>query len=557
MSGALAADAIYVDSTEIITRINNLGLRLDIDNNGSIDALTDGLLILRFLFGLSGEALITGVVAPNATRNTIDQIESYISTLTNLNVEPPVFTSPSSFSVEENQTLIGAVTVTDVDSDESLITFSISGANLSISSDGILSFNRAPDYESQSQYTATITASDGLNTSSQEIIINILNVIEPPYFVSPTNFSVEENQDRVGVIQAWDVETSSSITSFSVSGDEFLFDEQSVLRFAQLPDYEDKSLYYGTLTAIAPDNRPGATQDITVTITDTNDAPYFSDWRDDNYELIASPDFVVDEGFDTTKYIGAFRPKDQDGDETTFSISGDEIKIAGYDKLYFVNTPDFETKAFHQGVLTISDGELSTTQEFTVTIRDLDDTAPVFTSNHTFSVPEDQTEIGTVTATDVDTDDSLINFSISGSELLLSSEGVLTFVSAPDYETKSSYTATVTATDGTNSSTQDIIVEVTDIDDNENSAPIFTSSPTFIVNENQVAIGLVVAMDADGDSLVYSLSGSDASLISINSASGVLTFNIAPDYETKTSYSATVTATKTSLRLRQRIRHCN
>ena len=84
-------------------------------------------LFYAYLFGLSGEALITGVVAPNATRNTIDQIESYISTLTNLNVEPPVFTSPSSFSVEENQTLIGAVTVTDVDSDESLITFSISG----------------------------------------------------------------------------------------------------------------------------------------------------------------------------------------------------------------------------------------------------------------------------------------------------------------------------------------------------------------------------------------------------------------------------------------------
>ena len=134
-------------------------------------------------------------------------------------------------------------------------------------------------------------------------------------------------------------------------------------------------------------------------------------------------------------------------------------------------------------------GNYQLVKNLAVTIRDLDDTAPVFTSNHTFSVPEDQTEIGTVTVTDIDTDDSLINFSISGSELLISFEGVLTFVSAPDYETKSSYTATVTATDGTNSSTQDIIVEVTDIDDNENSAPIFTSSPTFIVNENQVATG--------------------------------------------------------------------
>ena len=43
-----------------------------------------------------------------------------------------------------------------------------------------------------------------------------------------------------------------------------------------------------------------------------------------------------------------------------------------------------------------------------------------------------------------------------------SSSGVLTFNSAPDYETKSSYTATVTASDGTNSSTQDITVTITD-----------------------------------------------------------------------------------------------
>ena len=36
---------------------------LDIDGNGSYDALTDGLLILRYLFGLSGDSLIAGVVA--------------------------------------------------------------------------------------------------------------------------------------------------------------------------------------------------------------------------------------------------------------------------------------------------------------------------------------------------------------------------------------------------------------------------------------------------------------------------------------------------------------
>ena len=89
-----------------------------------------------------------------------------------------------------------------------------------------------------------------------------------------------------------------------------------------------------------------------------------------------------------------------------------------------------------------------------------------FSSSATFSAAENQTAIGTVTATDVDTDNSSIAFTVSGSELSITSAGVLTFASAPDYETKTSYTATVTATDGTNLTTQSITVNVTNLNDN-------------------------------------------------------------------------------------------
>ena len=41
------------------------------------------------------------------------------------------------------------------------LTFSISGTDLSITSDGTLSFVAAPDYETKSSYSATVTVSDG------------------------------------------------------------------------------------------------------------------------------------------------------------------------------------------------------------------------------------------------------------------------------------------------------------------------------------------------------------------------------------------------------------
>ena len=77
-----------------------------------------------------------------------------------------------------------------------------------------------------------------------------------------------------------------------------------------------------------------------------------------------------------------------------------------------------------------------------------------------------------------------------------SPQEVLTFNIAPDYETKTSYSATVTATDGTNSSTQDITVTITDVDD---VAPVFTSDATFSAAENQTSIGTVTATDTDTD----------------------------------------------------------
>jgi|GEM_PF-2625580 cysteine-rich repeat protein len=51
---------------------------LDIDGNGSSDALTDGILFQRYILNIRGDSLINGVVSPDATRTTAYEIESYI-----------------------------------------------------------------------------------------------------------------------------------------------------------------------------------------------------------------------------------------------------------------------------------------------------------------------------------------------------------------------------------------------------------------------------------------------------------------------------------------------
>ena len=52
-----------------------------VDGNGQSDALTDGLLILRYMFGLRGPSLVAGAVATGAPRTTAADIESQLSSL--------------------------------------------------------------------------------------------------------------------------------------------------------------------------------------------------------------------------------------------------------------------------------------------------------------------------------------------------------------------------------------------------------------------------------------------------------------------------------------------
>ena len=81
MSEAVATDAIYKSSEKIESGIVILCDLADIDGNGDIQALSDGLLTLRYLFSLQGDVIIDGVASNNAIRITAQQIEAHVNTL--------------------------------------------------------------------------------------------------------------------------------------------------------------------------------------------------------------------------------------------------------------------------------------------------------------------------------------------------------------------------------------------------------------------------------------------------------------------------------------------
>ncbi|MBP8296760.1 MAG: DUF11 domain-containing protein, partial [Burkholderiales bacterium] len=78
---ALGSGAQRGDPAAVLGYLADVRPRLDVDGNGAADALTDGLLIVRYLFNRRGTALTEGAIGAGATRGTAPAIELYIQGL--------------------------------------------------------------------------------------------------------------------------------------------------------------------------------------------------------------------------------------------------------------------------------------------------------------------------------------------------------------------------------------------------------------------------------------------------------------------------------------------
>ena len=244
-------------------------------------------------------------------------------------------------------------------------------------------------------------------------------------------------------------------------------------------------------------------------------------------------------------YEAAATATDADGDPLRYSLSGTDAALFTIDadtgEVSFRAAPDFEAPGDDDGdnvydiIVTASDGTNRTEQAVAITVTNENDNVPTFTSPATVSVAENQVAAYEA-ATDADGDP--LSYSLSGTDAALftidANTGEVSFMAAPDFEAPGDadrdnvYDITVTASDGTNSTNHNVAITVTNENDN---APIFTSPATVSVAENQVAAYEAAAADADGDSLRYSLSGTDAGLFTIDANTGAVRFRAAPDFE--------------------------
>jgi hypothetical protein len=77
IDGTLAADS-GMTLEDVEANMENTMTIADIDDDGEVNALTDGVILLRYLFGITDSTLTEGAIGPNAQRDTHQSIVDYL-----------------------------------------------------------------------------------------------------------------------------------------------------------------------------------------------------------------------------------------------------------------------------------------------------------------------------------------------------------------------------------------------------------------------------------------------------------------------------------------------
>ena len=135
------------------------------------------------------------------------------------------------------------------------------------------------------------------------------------------------------------------------------------------------------------------------------------------------------------------------------------------------------TSGLVQAVFRAYDGnKYSVTRQLVVNVTPAPPTnsAPLIPAGQTFDVAEGPAgaQFGTVSGSDPDGDDLIWSITTSGVPFAIGANGKLSSNAALDFEAKDSYTFTVRASDGTDATTAEVTVDVTDVDESPVVAPV-------------------------------------------------------------------------------------
>ena len=374
---------------------------------------------------------------------------------------------------------IGAPAAADDPENDSL-TYTLTGADAGaftiVERTGQVRVKDDLDFETKSSYSLTVQVHDGLDGSgamsttiddTQAVTITVENVEEPGTITLTTD--TQSIQARVEVTAALeDDDIPSGVTwqwSRSPNGRTDWVNIQGATLAAYTPTLEEDRGNYIRATASYTDGHgPNKTaQEVSARVGDpppVNSPPVFPSTEDGRREVAED----AGEGSAVGTLVAATDLNAGDSnvnDPLAYSLTGTDAASFAIDgstgqiRVAAGVTLDYEDKRSYRVTVEVTDGRdqngdddmaaIDDRQSVTITVTDVNE-PPVVTGDATVSYQEDANRaIATYTAADPERD--TLTWSVSSDDFWISQRGQLHFRSTPSFETQTSYTVTVTATD--------------------------------------------------------------------------------------------------------------
>ncbi len=436
-------------------------------------------------------------------------------------------TEDENFSYDVGNTNVTTETVT-----YSLDATSLSRGMTINSSTGLISWSAAnvPDApEVNTNYSVTVTASYTVSggtapDDSDTFTITVTPVNDAPVF--STAGTTTATEDTLYSYDANYTDTESDTVTFSLQtapSGMSINSSTGVVSWTPTNAQAQPGVNVHAVTIRATDNgtvngSPSTQftdQSFNITVSNTNDAPSFT----------SSPTTTATED---TLYTYDADASDPEGNTLTYSLfdapSGMSIN-ASTGVVSWTPTNAQALAGSHSVTVRVTDNgapNLATDQSFSITVSNTND-APTFDNAGTTSATEDSLYSYDANATDIDGDTLTYSLTTSPSGMSInSSTGVVSWTptNAQAQSGSNVHDVTVRIFDGTVNVDQSYQITVS----NANDAPSFTSSPTTTATEDTLYSYDADASDIDnGDTLTFSLTAAPSGM-SINSATGVVSW---------------------------------
>lgn len=537
----LSADKI-AENSSLETEIGTLtATDVDLNDNCTLSLidnpdfkLVEDKLISNTIFDYETQNLYEVILV--ATDNSGLELEKELTiSITNQN-EAPTDLSISNSTVAENSdigTVVGTLSNNDVDQNDEFTYTITDNANFRVEGDKLCTksiFNFETDGLT---YPVSITVGDkeGLGLE-KELTISITNVNEAPTDLNLSANSIAENATigaEVGTLSANDVDANDILT-YTIADNNFFRLEGDKLVTKSALDFETESS--SIVIASATDNDGlKVEKEFIINIVDVNDAP-------SNIELL--PNTIAENAIIGSE-VGIISATDDEKDAITYSITkNDTFEVAG-NKLLSKSLLDFETTPSYLINITATDAlGAASTKELTITVTNVNEAPTALTLSNS-SIEESTligTEVGTLSAEDVDQDD-VLTFSIIENDCFKLESDKLITKSALDFETQKSFVILLTATDTEGLKVEkEFSISISNVNEAPTGIELNSTNQLFEDAGIGTLVGTFKSTDVDeNDTHNYSIDTNDNFEIEGDELITKSTF----DYETENVYTVNIT----------------